>query len=560
MHLRKIIFIAATSLINIFANAQQDYKGWHLLDNKKDNLHGISLQQTYELVKGKKSKQVIVAVIDTGVDTTHEDLKGVLWTNTKEISGNGKDDDGNGYIDDVHGWNFIGGKDGRNIEKESAEATRIFHRYKEKFYNKQVVENELSPADKVEFTLWKKAAGLLEIDKDEHISIMFLEVAYKAAKKHEKILKQELKKDTFNIEVVEKFEPQTQLARQAKMGYLNFIKITGIEREETNESVFSQLEEYLQDRKSAIEAKDVAPVNYREDIVKDEYYNINDRFYGNSDIMGPLPMHGTHVSGIIAAQRNNNIGMDGVADNVKIMSIRAVPEGDEYDKDVALAIKYAVDNGAKVINMSFGKGISPEKKWVDEAVKYAELKDVLLVHAAGNDGKNNDETESFPNKQLKTYNSTASNFISVGASSDIAISNDLVAEFSNYGVKSVDVFAPGVKIYSTLPGGNVYGFQKGTSMAAPVVSGVAALIRSYFPLLSARQVKYVIERSVEKEDTVFVTKPGSKEKVFLSELSSSGGTLNAYNAMKLAATLKPENKEVIKEILPKSSLKKITLN
>jgi subtilisin family serine protease len=285
--------------------------------------------------------------------------------------------------------------------------------------------------------------------------------------------------------------------------------------------------------------------------------------------MGPSPTHGTHVSGIIGAQRGNGIGIDGIADNVRIMAVRAVPDGDEYDKDVALAIRYAVDNGAKVINMSFGKGFSPEKQWVDEAVKYAETKDVLLVHAAGNDAEDIDKEENYPNPDLKTLNEQASNFITVGASSDPKIKSSLVAEFSNYGKNNVNVFAPGVKIYSTLPGGNTYGNQQGTSMAAPVVSGLAAVIRSYFPSLTAKQVKYSIEKSViVTENPVAVVKPGSKEKVWISDLCTSGGIINAYNAIKIAASLEQpqETKTQIKtetkvlnkkENLPKSTFKNL---
>jgi subtilisin family serine protease len=277
--------------------------------------------------------------------------------------------------------------------------------------------------------------------------------------------------------------------------------------------------------------------------VKDNYYDISDRYYGNNDVMGPSPMHGTHVAGIIAADRTNNIGIDGIADHAQIMMLRAVPDGDEYDKDIALAIKYAVDNGAKVINMSFGKSFSPEKKWVDEAVKYAESKDVLLVHAAGNEMHNIDSVDNFPNANLITIKATADNFISVGASSDIHVTpGKMIADFSNYGHNSVDVFAPGVKIYSTLPGGNQYGYLSGTSMAAPVVTGIVSLIRSYYPGLSAKQVKYVIDQSAENvvTDTTTVIEPGTNRKVPMNELCSTGGFVNAYRALQLASTLKPE--------------------
>ena len=323
----------------------------------------------------------------------------------------------------------------------------------------------------------------------------------------------------------------------------------------SNITIFTELGEYIEQKKKAQEAKEKAPESYRQEIVKDNYNNINDRFYGNSDVMGPSSMHGTHVAGIIGAQRDNGIGANGVAQNVKVMMIRAVPDGDEYDKDIALAIKYAVDNGAKVINMSFGKGLSPEKNWVDDAVRYAELKDVLIVHAAGNDAENTDTTANFPSPDLKELRRKASNFITVGASSDPKVSGDFVADFSNYGKSTVDVFAPGVKIYSTLPGKSSYGFLKGTSMASPVVAGVAAVIRSYFPELTATQVKWVLEKSAIAEPALKVTRPGSKEPVDFIQLSTSGGLVNALNAAKLAMTLKPEKKEVKKEILPKPTFK-----
>ena len=277
--------------------------------------------------------------------------------------------------------------------------------------------------------------------------------------------------------------------------------------------------------------------------MKDDYDNFSDRFYGNNDVMGPGPMHGTHVSGIIAAQRNNSIGIDGVADRVQIMTLRVVPDGDEYDKDVALAIRYAVDQGAKVINMSFGKSFSPEKNWVDSAVKYAEQKDVLLIHASGNESENMDEKENFPNPWLLQWKTKAKNFISVGASSDIKIDPSIAADFSNYGKENVDVFAPGVKIYSTLPGGNQYGNLKGTSMAAPVVAGLAALLRSYYPELTAVDVKQIIEQSVSKPDTTIkCIKPGEKgEKIIFSNLCKSGGIINAYNAVIMANEFKLES-------------------
>jgi subtilisin family serine protease len=311
----------------------------------------------------------------------------------------------------------------------------------------------------------------------------------------------------------------------------------------TNTAVLSDLEEYLDSKRSALENKTTAPPDYRAQTIKDNYYDINDKYYGNNDIMGPDADHGTHVTGIIAAERDNNIGINGIADNVQVMMIRAVPDGDEYDKDIALAIKYAVDNGAKVINMSFGKSFSPEKKWVDEAVKYAEDHDVLLVHAAGNESNNIDSVDNFPSPNFLYINDEPKNFITVGAYGDPKVNDGkFIAYFSNYGKKSVDVFAPGVKIYSTVP--HSYGYHDGTSMASPVVTGIAALIRSYYPQLSAEQVKYAITRSA-KQYSEEVNKPGdynSTEQTEMSELTS-GGFVNADAAVELASTLKPDLKK-----------------
>jgi len=558
MHSWKRFLLTGLLFVSAATFGQTDsLKGWHLLDEQTDSLHGISINKTYDFLKGKKSKPVIVAIIDSGVDTTNEDLKNVLWTNPKEIAGNGIDEDKNGYIDDIHGWNFLGGKDGRNIKTESAEASRVYHRYKSKFSNKDIKEDDLSGDDKEQYELWKQAADIINAKPQDQVELMFLEMAYKAVKKHETVLKEEMKKDTFTTAEVEKYTPVSPLAQKAKLSYLTFMKLTGAESEETNVGTFFQLQEYIEQKKKTMAAKDSVPENVRAEIVKDDYNNINDRFYGNNDVMGPSSMHGTHVSGIIGAQRENGFGADGVANNVKIMMIRAVPDGDEYDKDIALAIKYAVDNGAKVINMSFGKGLSPEKNWVDSAVRYAELKDVLIVHAAGNDGEDNDTTGNFPNPDFKISHHRATNFITVGAGSDPKINGSYIADFSNYGKNSVNIFAPGVKIYSTLPGRNTYGFLQGTSMASPVVAGVAAVIRSYFPNLSAEQVKFAIEKSAVEDTTVRVTKPGTKEMVQMTDLCTSGGWLNAYSAVKVAATLQPEKKETRQKALPKSTFKNL---
>jgi subtilisin family serine protease len=523
-------------------HAQTVPKNWQALDPSADKVLGISLQKAYDYLgsNNKKATPIIVAVLDSGIDTTHEDLKNILWTNLKEIPGNGIDDDKNGYIDDVHGWNFLGGKNGQSVKRAPDERSRIYHKYKAKFGNPLLDTNTLSTSDKIVFKTWKKTETELNFSEEEKDQLKYVEMLASAFKKHDKVLKQEMNVVRYNRESLTQFIPTSITGKEAKLGLLSLHRLMQLDEHELNTYTISQMEEYIEGKTVAFGAKEKLPNDERSLIVRDNYYNFLDAYYGNNDIMGPTPNHGTHVSGIIAASRNNGAGIDGVADAVKIMMVRVVPDGDEYDKDVALAIRYAVDNGAKVINMSFGKSYSPEKYWVDSAVVYAEQKDVLLVHSAGNENYNLDSTNVFPNANLAAFKKNAGSFITVGASSDTLITeSSIAADFSNYGKQNVDLFAPGVKIYSTLPGGNVYGNQDGTSMAAPIVSGVAAILRTYYPSLTAKQVKTILEKTVfTPTATAPCLQPGNSSIATpFGTLSKTGGIVNAYNAVVLANSM-----------------------
>jgi subtilisin family serine protease len=518
-------------------------KSWYLKDKSSDGFSGISLNKAYTYLKGKKGVPVIVGVIDSGIDTLHEDLKASLWTNPKEIPGNGKDDDGNGYPDDVHGWNFLGGKDGTEAEKASSEKARVYHQYKSAYENKKIDTNKLAKPEVWQYNMWKRAEAEIEPNPEITMQLTGMQnIAVKIAE-WDSIISKEANKKEYTSAELEAFTFETDAAKKAKMGFLNLMKALPFGAEVKNSFIMQTLKEEIGKMKDDVEAKETAPIDVHNTIIKDNYQDFNDKFYGNTNIMGKGSMHGTHVSGIIAATRNNGVGIDGIADNAKIMVIRAVPDGDEYDKDIALAIRYAVDNGAKVINMSFGKSYSPQKYWVDEAYKYAASKDVLLVHAAGNDNKNVDSSFNYPSVDF-LQGGRATNVITVGASADTALIGTYVSGFSNYGKKNVDVFAPGSQIYSSLPGGNVYGFLDGTSMASPVVAGIAALIRSYFPDLSAVQTKQAIEESVvflDKKSPVFL--PGTENQTSMSILCKTGGIVNAYQAVLKAEQLSKKIKK-----------------
>lgn len=555
---RLTLLITLASLISFASTAQKDVpKGWHLMDLKDSGYYGVSLDKAYQFVQEKKLKStpVIVAVIDSGVDTAHADLRAVLWHNPKEIPGNGIDDDKNGYIDDVYGWNFIGGRDGKNVEKDSYEAARVYHGLKAKWEGKTVNEKTLSPADAKEYAMWLRARNEIigsKVNPEElpemKNSLEQLKFADSIITLGDQVIRKQLGKEEYTCKDLATFTTTDDLAKRVKMIMTSVCKdnnddgITNTALLEDLEGQTSQIEMDI----SKIESISKPPFEYRNSVVKDNYYDLKDRFYGNSNVTvsRSAALHGTHVSGVIGADRTNGIGVNGVADNVKIMMLRVVPDGDEHDKDIALAIRYAVDNGAKVINMSFGKGFSPEKAWVHDAAKYAESKGVLLVQAAGNDGNNIDTAWNFPTAKYDD-GKIATNWIVVGASGD-PLAGGLTAGFSNYGRQTVDVFAPGVKIYSTVPGGN-YQFLQGTSFSSPLVAGVAAFIMEYYPKLSVQQVKSVIEKSAQKP-TIKVREPGTGEEVLLSELSKTGGIVNAYEAIKLASTLKPEGNKPAKKV------------
>ena len=423
---------------------------WQHSDIKSENFPGMSVRKAYnELLFDKKGKTVVVAVIDTGIDITHEDLNESIWINKDEVPDNGIDDDGNGYIDDVHGWNFLGNSTG-----DQYELIRLLKTGTD-FENKNL-----------------------------------------AIKKYAEMISKEGVKDS-----------------------LAQIKL----------NLVTDLYHYENDVKKAKQ------LGYNARTTVDDPDDFSQQFYGNGDIMpkSDEELHGTHVAGIIAAARNNNLGMDGVSSNAKIMCLRAVPnEGDEYDKDIALSIRYAADNGAQIINMSFGKDFSPHSDEVRQAIVYAETKGVLIINAAGNDGANIDEVFTYPNDNFKNEPEVSSNFITIGAIGPVKNSL-MIAPFSNYGNYNLDCFAPGALIYAPVPG-NQYEALSGTSMAAPSVSGVAAIILSYYPKLSPKATKMVLMESVVEIN--FDLELGYERiQTSMGDISKTGGIVNAYNALLYAS-------------------------
>jgi subtilisin family serine protease len=538
----KTILSLLLALCLSFASVAQDKKApdrWFNLEYTTDGVAGVGADKALkELLKDKKAQDVIVAVIDGGTDPMHEDLKDNIWVNSREIAGNGLDDDDNGYIDDVNGWDFIGNKNG-TVNYDNMELTRIYRDLKKKYDG---MDAKSVPADRK--TEYKQYLKVKEEFQKKFFKAKSNYTLYANFLKSYNALKKEMGKEVLTNEDVAAYQTENVEAMPALNVLQNMIKAgSKLEDMKLEEELKETLEYYETQYKYQLNL-DYDP---RSKYVGDDYSNNTEKKYGNNDVKGPDASHGTHVAGIIGAIRGNNLGMDGICDHLKIMIVRCVPNGDERDKDVANAIRYAVDNGAKIINMSFGKYYGSNKAIVDEAVKYAMNRDVLIVHAAGNEGYNLKGKQHFPTRTYADKSGEAKAWIEVGASQP-----DMEpASFSNYGSKDVDLFAPGTEIYSTTPD-NTYKVQQGTSMASPVVAGCAALLRAYYPELTAEQVKEILMKTVTKvsgkkscpvdddksekaaeEDKVL--KPG---KITYKKLCKSGGIVNVYNAVKMAEGMK----------------------
>jgi len=489
-------------------------ENWAHADLMTDTIPGISLDKAYKFLEGKKGVQVIVGIVDSGEDIEHEDLSANIWSNPKEIAGNGIDDDKNGFVDDIHGWNFLG-----KTLHENIELTRLLKKLKPRFDGK--VETDIAEADKKDFAQYQEMNKVYEAKiKGLSPQKQFVDVLYAAYLKLTKAMNKEHFKAT-DLKAFKTTDYDLLRSKYLIDKGLFAVGNTFDELKSEKDYLDGQLNYYYNLKFNGRKQGDNPDIN-------------TPKVYGNNDVIGDksTELHSTHVAGIIGAIRNNGKGMNGVAKNIEIMPIRTVPEGDEYDKDVANGIRYAVDNGAKVINMSFGKGYSPQSQWVYDAIKYAESKDVLLVHAAGNDAADNDKVHNFPNDAKDWKTEFADNLITVGAISS-NYSEKLPASFTNYGKLNVDVFAPGVKIYSTIPY-NKYKYLSGTSMACPEVVGIAALIRSYYPKLTASQVKHILMNSGTKIDKEVLLPGGKGKKVPFASLSVSGRIVNAYNALRMA--------------------------
>lgn len=510
---------------------------WHWKDLAKDGVHGVSLTEAHQKLTALKltPTPIVIAVLDGGIDTSHPQIKPFLWKNAKEIPGNQLDDDKNGYVDDYYGWNFLGNAHGVNINKAAAEKSRVYHRYKKEFNQAALDSSQWNQEKKKTYLTWKQAAAEMIFSEEEAANLSFIKMAKNAVLKMGAVLIKEIEDTNFTAEQLEPFQPMGKIAADTKISYLRTLQALGIDKSMGYSTILNDLNDYIAGKEQSSLALENEPEDLRKTIIQDQYENFKDQFYGNMDIMGPNARHGTHVAGLA-------IGITDTAATsfktpIRIMGLRVVPDGDEYDKDIALGIRYAVNNGAKVINMSFGKSFSPEQAWVDSAIRYALSKDVLIIHSAGNESYDLNIKTVYPSPYSTLFKDKAANMLTVGASSDPLIGESLLTDFSNYGNQVVDLLSPGYKIYSSLPSPR-FGFQNGTSMAAPIVSHIAGLVRAYFPKLTAVEVKNILLQSCWKPNdpnSQFAI-PQKEQTSTLSNIAAEGGIINAALSIQNAAT------------------------
>ena len=535
--MKKVLIAAAFLASFSFAFAQDkmqdnDLKTWYHKDFSTTNVYGVNTDNAYKFLesKGLKPRTIVVGVLDSGVEVDHPGLINNMWKNPNEIPNNGIDDDKNGYVDDIYGWNFIGGKTA-DVDADNLEVTRMVKKYQPIFEGTDSAKNKANQAKMPEeYAMYQKSKKLFDEKGSEAKQYYHYFSGFNNAipsivktlngktltKANLAAIKPASQEDSRNLQIL------NSLVQDAGN--------VGKTPKEVEELLRKEIEGALKHYESQATKHYNLDFDPRAEIVGDNYDNYNEKHYGNNHYEGPDASHGTHVSGIIAGLPHGDEAQYGVAHKVaKIMTVRAVPDGDERDKDVANAIRYAVDNGAKILNMSFGKAVSPGKKHVWDAMKYAEKKGVLLVKAAGNENQNIGENEYFPTNFMKQSDEKpfVSNMIVVGASTNN--SQNLRARFSNYNGKMVDVFAPGQEIYSTVPDAK-YEYLQGTSMASPVVAGAAAVLWAYMPSLTPQQIKEALVKTVNKS-TVNANVDSSAN---FDQISVAGGVIDLYKAAQYA--------------------------
>ena len=528
---------------------------WYNCSFDKDGVYGAEVNKAYDFLKGKKiKKRPVVALIGSGMDIEHEDLKQAIWVNPKEKA-DGKDNDKNGLVDDINGWNFLGGKDGQVMEATMREGDREFLRLKDKYadyifdgknYNK-VIDGKLTkvadPENIEEYNYYRNQV-LPESPMAGTYSGWQLTYVLKAyADKFDQMMKErfpgkELTEADFSI----CYDPKAPRDSLSEVSFMMCAMGFGVYKTDKWETVYAGIKSgaQIEQAKAEYERKvGQFGADGRKDIIGDNYLDINDNKYGNNVLLTADAAIGTMEAGISVAKRENGLGGNGIMDQAEIMTLRVAANGEPYLKDIALAIRYAVDHQADIIMLPVQNTLYPEdqKKWISEALEYAESKGVFCVTPAWEGAQDLAVETYYPNRWM-TGKKELTNLMVV-CSSD---KNGNPSMNSNYGAKEVDLYAPGMEIYSTYTG-DTYQSGTGLGLAAATTVGVAALIKAYYPHLTGTQIRNILLETVtsrkdaEVEKGIVVDGKPTQDLFLFGDLCLSGGIINAYQAVVAADKL-----------------------
>lgn len=522
---------------------------WYNCSFDKDGVYGAEVNKAYDFLKGKKiKKRPVVALIGSGMDIEHEDLKQAIWVNPKEKA-DGKDNDKNGLVDDINGWNFLGGKDGQVMEATMREGDREFLRLKDKYadyifdgknYNK-VIDGKLTkvadPENIEEYNYYRNQV-LPESPMAGTYSGWQLTYILKAyADKFDQMMKErfpgkELTEADFSI----CYDPKAPRDSLSEVSFMMCAMGFGVYKTDKWETVYAGIKSgaQIEQAKAEYERKvGQFGADGRKDIIGDNYLDINYNKYGNNVLLTADAAIGTMEAGIIVAKRENGLGGNGIMDQAEIMTLRVAANGEPYLKDIALAIRYAVDHQADIIMLPVQNTLYPEdqKKWISEALEYAESKGVFCITPAWEGAQDLAVETYYPNRWM-TGKKELTNLMVV-CSSD---KNGNPSMNSNYGAKEVDLYAPGMEIYSTYTG-DTYQSGTGLGLAAATTVGVAALIKAYYPHLTGTQIRNILLETVtsrkdaEVEKGIIVDGKPTQDLFLFGDLCLSGGIINAYQAV-----------------------------
>mgnify|MGYP000162688740 FL=1 len=528
---------------------------WYNCSFDKDGVYGCEVNKAYDFLKDRKiKKRPIVALIGTGIDVEHEDIKQAIWVNPKEKA-DGKDNDKNGLVDDINGWNFLGGKDGQVMEATMREGDREFLRLKDKYadyifdgknYNK-VIDGKLTkvadPENIEEYNYYRNQVLPESPMAGTYSGWQLTDVLKAYADKFDQMMKErfpgkELTEADFSI----CYDPKAPRDSLSEVSFMMCAMGFGVYKTDKWETVYSGIKSgaQIEQAKAEYERKvGQFGADGRKDIIGDNYLDINDNKYGNNVLLTADAAIGTMEAGIIVAKRENGLGGNGIMDQAEIMTLRVAANGEPYLKDIALAIRYAVDHQADIIMLPVQNTLYPEdqKKWISEALEYAESKGVFCVTPAWEGAQDLAVETYYPNRWM-TGKKELTNLMVV-CSSD---KNGNPSMNSNYGAKEVDLYAPGMEIYSTYTG-DTYQSGTGLGLAAATTVGVAALIKAYYPHLTGTQIRNILLETVtsrkdaEVEKGIVVDGKPTQDLFLFGDLCLSGGIINAYQAVVAADKL-----------------------